>query len=247
MNLDGKVFLVTGGSRGIGRSIVEEAANAGAKVAFCYASNEAAANEVVERLQSGGKEVLALKADVSNSEDVASLIDQVVKSFGRIDVLVNNAGISRDNLLMRASEEDWNQTHDINLKGSFLMSKAVSRIMMKQRFGRMIFVSSVVGQMGNKGQAIYSASKAGQIGFMKSLAKELASRNITCNAIAPGFIETEMTDTMTDDARKAISSQIPVGRIGSAKDVADAVVFLASDFANYITGHVLSVNGGLYL
>ena len=245
MQIEGKVAFVTGASRGIGRAIALTLAEAGADVAVNYAGNAAAAEEVAEEIRKMGRRALILQGDVSQTEAAASMLDAVVAEFGRCDILVNNAGITRDGLLMRMKEEDWDAVLNINLKGIFNCTKSTLKYMMKQKYGRIVNVSSVVGVMGNAGQANYAASKAGAIGFTKSIAKEVASRNITVNAVAPGFIETDMTAAMPESARAAAAAAIPAGRIGRAEDVAAAVAFLAGEQAGYITGQVLCVDGGM--
>ena len=245
MKFEGKTAVVTGGSRGLGRAVCLELARGGANVAFCYAGNEAAAQETARDIEALGAKALAVRCDVSDAAQVDALAKAAVEAFGRIDILVNNAGITRDNLLMRMSEADFDAVIDANLKGTFLCMKAVSRLMLKQRYGRIVNLSSVVGLRGNAGQVNYAASKAGVIGMTKSLAKELASRGITVNAVAPGFIETDMTAALTDAARTAAQGSIPMGRLGTAEDVAKAVAFLAGDEAAYITGQVLAVDGGM--
>lgn len=247
MLLDGNVAIITGASRGIGRSVAIELAKAGAKVVINYAGNHAAAKEVEDAVKAIGGEVLLIQADVANADAVDQMIKQTVDAFGRVDILVNNAGITRDTLLMRMKEEDWDAVINTNLKGIFNCTKSVSRIMMKQRCGRIINMTSVVGIMGNAGQANYAAAKAGVIGFTKSMAKELASRGITVNAIAPGFISTDMTAVLTDQVKHELSTQIPLGRLGTPEDVAGAVVFLASGAANYITGQTINVDGGMVM
>ena len=245
MNFAGKTAVVTGGSRGLGRAICLELARGGANVVFCYAGNEAAARETVDRCQALGAKALAVQCDVAKADEVKALMDAAVKEFGRIDILVNNAGITRDGLLMMMKEEDFDAVMAANLKGTFLCMKAVSRTMMKQRYGRIVNLSSVVGLRGNAGQVNYAASKAGVVGMTKSLAKELSSRGVTVNAVAPGFIATDMTAAMTDAAKEATLSSIPLQRLGAPEDVAHAVAFLASDEAAYITGQVLCVDGGM--
>ncbi|MBA4494735.1 3-oxoacyl-[acyl-carrier-protein] reductase [Paenactinomyces guangxiensis] len=241
----GKVAVVTGGSRGIGRAIAITLAAAGADVAIFYAGNQSAAEETIGEIQKTGQKGMAVQVDVSVGEQVESAMKQVISSLGRIDILVNNAGITRDNLLMRMKEEDWDQVVDTNLKGVFLCTKAVTRTMMKQKSGRIINISSVVGVIGNPGQANYVAAKAGVIGLTKTTAKELASRGITVNAIAPGFIETDMTAVLDEDMKQQMLRAIPLARFGAAQDVAEAVKFLASDSASYITGQVIHVDGGM--
>ncbi|MEW9050438.1 MAG: 3-oxoacyl-[acyl-carrier-protein] reductase [Neobacillus sp.] len=247
MNLAGKIALVTGASRGIGREIALELARQGANVAVNYSGSEAKANEVVDEIKTMGREAFAVKCDVSNAEEVAAMVKDTTSRFGRLDILVNNAGITRDNLLMRMKEEEWDDVLNINLKGVFLCTKAVTRQMMKQRIGRIINISSVVGVSGNPGQANYVAAKAGVIGLTKTTAKELATRNITVNVIAPGFITTDMTDKLTDELKTEMLKQIPLARLGEPKDIAKATAFLASDDAGYITGQTLNINGGMVM
>ncbi len=245
MDFTGKTAVVTGGSRGIGRAVCLELARGGANVALCYAGNETAARETVQAVEALGANALAVRCDVSDGGQVSGLIDAVLHVFQRIDILVNNAGVTRDNLLVRMSEADFDAVIDANLKGTFLCVKAVSRLMLKQRCGRIVNLSSVVGLRGNAGQVNYAASKAGIIGMTKSLARELAGRGITVNAVAPGFIDTDMTAAMPEAARAAVLAAVPMARMGAAEDVARAVAFLASDDAAYITGQVLAVDGGM--
>ena len=247
MKLIGKTALVTGASRGIGREIALELARQGANVVVNYAGSEAKAYEVVEEIKGLGQEAIAIQCDVSNSESVTDMVKETVDHFGKIDILVNNAGITRDNLLMRMKENEWDDVININLKGVFLCTKAVTRQMMKQRYGRIINISSVVGVSGNPGQANYVAAKAGVIGLTKTSAKELASRGITVNAIAPGFITTEMTDQLTEDIKNEMLKMIPLAQFGEPKDIANTVVFLASDDSRYITGQTIHVNGGMVM
>ena len=245
MNFAGKTAVVTGGSRGLGRAVCLELAKGGANVVLCYAGNEAAAGETVAACEALGAKALAVRCDVAKADEVKALMDAAVEAFGRIDILVNNAGITRDGLLMMMKEEDFDAVINANLKGAFLCMKAASRLMMKQRWGRIVNLSSVVGLRGNAGQVNYAASKAGVIGMTKSLAKELATRGVTVNAVAPGFIDTDMTAAMPQAAREATLASIPMGRMGAPEDVAKAVAFLASDEAAYVTGQVLAVDGGM--
>lgn len=247
MHLGNKVAIVTGGSRGIGRAVALQLAHNGAKVVVNYAGNEQAAKEVVELITTKGGHAIAVQADVANADSVDQMVKQAMDAFGRVDILVNNAGITRDTLLMRMKEDDWDAVLDTNLKGIFLCTKAVSRIMMKQKAGKIINMTSVVGIMGNAGQANYAAAKAGVIGFTKSMAKELASRNITVNAIAPGFISTDMTAVLSDQVKSDLVNSIPLGKLGTPEEIAYAVVFLSSDYANYITGQTLNVDGGMVM
>lgn len=247
VDLKDKVALVTGGSRGIGRACAVALAKAGAQVVITYAGNEAAAQETVALVEKAGGKARALKSDVSDTKACGELVDQVVKELGRLDVLVNNAGVAVDGLVMRVKDEDWDKQLDTNLKGPFALIRAACRPMMKLKGGSIINLTSVVGEMGNAGQAAYSASKAGMIGLTKSVARELASRNIRVNAISPGFIDTDMTAKVAEEARKRLMEGIPLQRLGTAEDVANAVVFLASDASGYITGEVLKVNGGMYM
>jgi len=245
--LDGKVAVVTGASRGIGRAIALYLAKEGAKVVVNYSGSEQKALQVVDEINSMGTKAIAVQANVSDVDSVANLMDTAIKEFGAIDILVNNAGITRDNLIMRMKEDEWDDVINTNLKGVFLCTKAVTRQMMKQRSGRIINISSIVGVMGNAGQANYVAAKAGVIGLTKTTARELASRNILVNAIAPGFITTEMTDTLPEDIKNAMLSQIPLAKLGEPEDIAKAVLFLASDDASYMTGQTLHIDGGMYM
>lgn len=245
MSFAGKTAVVTGGSRGLGRAICRKLAAEGANVVFSYAGNTAAAEETRQELEAMGCKVIAMQGSVADTDAVKALMDAAVKEFGRIDILVNNAGITRDGLLMMLKEEDFDAVMDTNLKGAFLCMKAVSRIMMKQKYGRIVNLSSVVGIHGNAGQVNYAASKAGVIGMTKSLAKELASRGVTVNAVAPGFIDSDMTAAIPEAAKTALLTSIPQGRIGVPEDVANAVAFLAGEEAGYITGQVLGVDGGM--
>jgi 3-oxoacyl-[acyl-carrier protein] reductase len=244
-DLTGKIAIVTGASRGIGRGIASRLAAQGATV-IAAARGEHAASTAAEIGAAGGK-AEAASADVTDQTAVEALVDGVLARHGRIDILVNNAGIAKDQLLLRLKREDWDAVIATNLTAAFTCSQAVLRPMIKQRFGRIIMISSVVGQSGNAGQANYAASKAGLIGFAKSLAREVGSRNITVNAVTPGLVETEMTKTITDKAQEQWAASIPLGRAGNVADVAAAVCFLASDEAGYITGQVLAVNGGMYM
>ena len=245
MNFSGRTAVVTGGSRGLGRAICLELARGGANVVFCYAGNETAAAESRAACEALGAQVLAVRCNVADSGEVKALIDTAVQSFGRIDILVNNAGITRDGLLMIMKDAAFDDVIATNLRGAFLTMRAAARYMVKQRYGRIINLSSVVGLRGNAGQVNYAASKAGIIGMTKSLAKELAGRNITVNAVAPGFMETDMTASMAENARDAALAAIPMGRMGSAEDAAYAVAMLADEHAGYITGQVLAVDGGM--
>lgn len=247
MKLQGKVALVTGASRGIGRSIAIELAKQGANIAVNYAGSVDRANEVVAEIKGLGREAIAIQCDVANADSVTDMIKTTLNAFGTIDILVNNAGITKDNLLMRMKESEWDDVINTNLKGVFLCTKAVTRPMMKQRKGRIINITSIVGVTGNPGQANYVAAKAGVIGFTKTTAKELAQRNITVNAIAPGFITTDMTDKLTDEVKQAMLGQIPLGTFGNPEDIANAVVFLASEESGYITGQTLHIDGGMYM
>ena len=242
-----RTAVVTGGSRGIGRAIALKLAENGADVAINYAGNTAAAEEVKAAIEQMGRKALLIQCSVADTDGVQAMVNQVVKELGRLDILVNNAGITRDGLLMRMKEADWDDVMNTNLKGVYNCSKAVMRTMMKQKSGRIVNMASVVGEMGNAGQANYAAAKAGVIGFTKSLAKEVASRGITVNAIAPGFIATDMTRVLSDDQKAEMARTIPLGRAGQPEDVANAVLFLASEGAAYITGQVLNVDGGMVM
>lgn len=245
--LDGKSAIVTGASRGIGRAIALELAKQGANVAVNYAGSVEKAQQVVHELQELGVKAFKIQADVSNETEVKAMMKEVVSTFGSIDILVNNAGITRDNLLMRMKEEEFDQVINTNLKGVFVCTKAVTRQMMKQRSGRIINVASIVGVSGNPGQANYTAAKAGVIGLTKTTAKELASRNILVNAVAPGYIATDMTDALNDEQKKAVFDLIPLGKLGQPEDVAKVVRFLASDDANYLTGQTIHIDGGMVM
>jgi len=247
MLLDGKVAIVTGASRGIGRSVAIELAKAGAKVVINYAGNTAAAESVKETIEAEGGQAIVCQADVADANSVDDMVKQTVESFGRIDILINNAGITRDGLLMRMKESDWDAVMNTNLKGVFNCTKAVSRIMMKQKSGNIVNMTSVVGLMGNAGQSNYSAAKAGVIGFTKSMAKELAPRGITVNAIAPGFITTDMTAVLSDQVKNDLADKIPLGRLGEPEDISKAVIFLVSGSANYITGQTINIDGGMVM
>lgn len=247
MDLTNKVALVTGGTRGIGRAIVEELSRLGAKVVFTYQSSVETAEKIELEAKESGREVLGFKADASDFSAAEACIQFVLEKFSRLDILVNNAGITKDNLLLRMSEAEFTAVIDANLKSVFNYSKHALKPMLSQRSGRIINIASVVGINGNPGQSNYVASKAGVIGFTKSLAKEIASRSITANVIAPGFIATDMTDKLNDKQKEAIVSQIPLKRIGNADDIAKATAFLASDAAGYITGQTLVVDGGLVM
>ena len=247
MLLDGKTALVTGASRGIGRAIALCLAAEGARVAINYAGNVKAAEEVKASVEAAGGTAILCQADIADSTAVEAMIADVVKEFGTIDILVNNAGITRDTLLMRMKDEDFAKVLDTNLKGVFYCTKAVAKLMMKKRAGRIINMASVVGLVGNAGQTNYAAAKAGVIGFSKSAAKELASRGITVNVVAPGFIGTDMTAGLPESVKEKMLTDIPLGRMGEPEDVASAVLFLASDQASYITGQVVNVDGGMVM
>lgn len=243
--LEGKTILITGGSRGIGKGIVKVLIENGANVAFTYASSASPALELSEKLNSSKTKCISYKSDASVFSDCEKLIENVINDFGNIDVLINNAGITKDNLLMRMSEEDYDRVMEVNMKSVFNMTKACQRTFLKNRKGSIINMSSVVGVKGNAGQSNYAASKSAIIGFSKSIALELGSRNIRCNVIAPGFIKTEMTDKLSDDLIQSWNDNIPLKRAGESEDVANLCLFLASDLSNYITGQVINVDGGL--
>ena len=242
-----KVVLVTGGSRGIGREVVEVYAENGYDVVINYVSDKTDVEGIKKEFEEKGVKCLLVKADVSKAEDVNNMVEEAIKEFGKIDVLVNNAGITRDTLLMRMSEEDFDKVIEINLKGTYLVTKAVTKYMMKKRQGSIINLASVVGIVGNAGQCNYSASKAGIIGFTKSVAKELASRNIRANAVAPGFIATDMTSVLSDSVKENINAQIPLKRMGTAREVAEVIYFLGSEKSSYITGQVINIDGGMVM
>lgn len=245
--LKDKVAIVTGGTRGIGRAIALKLADQGANIVINYRNSDKEAEELKSILEGKGVKVLTVKCDISNFEDSKNLMDKCKEVFGKIDILVNNAGITKDTLIMRMKEEDFDNVIDVNLKGTFNCAKHASAIMLKQRFGKIINMTSVVGIAGNAGQVNYAASKAGVIGLTKSLAKELGSRGITVNAVAPGFINTDMTASLSEKVKEEASKNIPLKRLGDPEDVANLVGFLASDVANYITGQVINVDGGMVM
>ena len=246
MKLAGKVALVTGGAQGIGKAVALLLARNGADIAVSDINLEKA-EETVKEVQALGRKALAIKADVATSGDVEKMVDAILSQFGKVDILINNAGIARDKLILRMTEEDWDAVLNINLKGTFNCTKAVVRHMSKQKSGKIVNIASVVGEMGNAGQGNYAASKAGVIGFTKTIAREFAQRGINVNAIAPGYIETPMTDALPDKVKEELKRMIPLDRLGKPEDVAEAVLFLVSESANYITGQVLNVNGGIYM
>ena len=245
MELKGKAALVTGGSRGIGRAVCLELARRGACVAVNYAGNAAAAEETVESCKAMGVDAFSVQADVADAAACDAMVKEVLSRFGRLDILVNNAGITRDGLMPMLKDADWDAVLDANLKGAFHCMRAAYRPMMKQKYGRVVNLSSIVGLRGNAGQANYAATKAGLIGLTKSMAKELAGRNVTVNAVAPGFIDTDMTAALPEKARESMLASIPMGRLGQGEDVAKAVAFFAGDGAGYVTGQVLCVDGGM--
>ncbi len=247
ITLTDRVALVTGGSRGIGRAISLALAAAGATVVVNYRGNAAAADDTVAAISAAGGKAIAIQADVANGDDVKRLFSEVSSAYGRLDILVNNAGITRDTLMMRMKDDDWDAVLDTNLKSQFLTTRAAMSTMVRARYGRIINITSVVGLMGNAGQANYAAAKAGIIGFTKSVAREIGSRSVTVNAVAPGFIDTELTAVLNDEMREALKKQIPLGRLGSPEDVAGVVTFLASDQAAYITGQTFNCDGGMVM
>ena len=247
MNEEAKVVFVTGGSRGIGKEVALKFAENGYNVVINYVSDKTDVKELEKEFKEKNVQSLILKADVTNAKEIENVVEQAIEKFGKIDVLVNNAGITKDNLLMRMSEEEFDKVIEVNLKGTFIVTKIVTKYMMKKRSGSIINLSSVVGVAGNAGQCNYSASKAGVIGFTKSLAKELASRNIRANAVAPGFIETDMTAVLSDTVKENIHNQIPMKRMGSAREVANVIYFLGSDESSYVSGQVINIDGGMVM
>ncbi len=247
LSLTGKVAVVTGSSRGIGAETALKLAEAGANLVINYNSNKERAISVVEKVRKMGQKAIKIQANIAKTDQAKKLIKKSISEYDKIDILVNNAGITRDKLLLRMKEEDWQQVIDINLKGMFNTTKAVSRYMMKQRYGKIINMSSVIALMGNAGQSNYAASKSGVIGFSKSIARELSARNINVNVVAPGYIETDMTEELSEEVREKIIENIPLARTGSGEDVANLVLFLASDLSDYITGQVINVDGGMLM
>ncbi|RLQ92700.1 3-oxoacyl-[acyl-carrier-protein] reductase [Planomicrobium sp. Y74] len=246
-DLTGKTAIITGASRGIGAEIAKRFALAGANVVVNYSGSQQKAEAVVEAINENGGKAIAVKANVADADAVKAMVDETMTTFGTVDILVNNAGITRDNLMMRMKDDEWDDVINTNLKGVFVCTKAVTRQMMKQRSGRIVNIASIVGVMGNAGQANYVASKAGVIGLTKTTARELASRGITANAVAPGFITTDMTDQLNEEIQKTMMSQIPLGRFGKPEEVAKAALFLASDEASYMTGQTLHLDGGMVM
>lgn len=247
MDLAGKTALVTGASRGIGKACALYLAGLGADIAINYASSNKHADELVKIINDMGRRAISIRADVSIPEEADHMVTETIKTLGSLDILINNAGITKDTLLIRMKEEDWDRVLSVNLKGVFLVTRAAVRHMMKKRYGRIVNISSVIGISGNAGQANYAASKAGIIGFSKSIAKEFASRGILINVIAPGFIDTDMTDSLNEEFKKAILAQIPLGRYGEPEDIARLAGFLVSDDNRYITGQVIHVDGGMFM
>jgi len=246
MELEGKVSLITGASRGLGKAIALKLSSLGSKVVVNYREREAEANSVVDAIINQGGEAISIKADVADSEAVKALVQQVTDKWGKIDILVNNAGINRDTLLLRMPDEDWDDVLNINLRGAYMCTKFALRSMMREHWGRIINIASVAGIVGNAGQSNYAASKGGLIAFTKSIAREMGSRNITANAVAPGFITTEMTDKLPTEGKESILAMIPLQRFGKPEDVSELVAFLATEKANYITGQVISIDGGAF-
>jgi 3-oxoacyl-[acyl-carrier protein] reductase len=246
MELSGKVALITGAAQGIGKSIALTLAKSGADIAVSDVNMEKA-EETAKEIEGLGRRAIALKGNVASVTDAEKMVEETVAGLGKVDILVNNAGITRDGLMLRMKEEDWDLVIDVNLKGVFNCTKAAVKHMAKQRSGRIVNIASIVGEMGNAGQANYSASKGGVIALTKTVAREFASRNVNVNAVAPGFIKTAMTDALPDAAREALTKQIPLERLGTPEDVANAVLFLVSDASNYITGQIINVNGGMYM